>query len=559
MPKGFAQMGPGLYATRARDRRLGPAPAGSGDLGLLRRGSVPCLLAVLRLAAHQEAYEGAGMGLAAELVRAGHLGRAVELVRAGAGRSGPEGDLVRLVRMAGEAGDLDGAGALAESLSDRSQRDRALVARIPAVARAGERERAAGLVEALRYPHSRPQAWAGLAKEVADSGDFPAALGYAVRAAEYAYGAELGHVLVMSMEIAHAAGDHVLAGTFADRAEDLVRREGSRSLGHRAFFAALLAFEARSGDLDRFDVVLCSLARAAAAAAAAAAAEAAEAAELAAAGVQEGEADSDGLYLTILARPRPRPPFEVGIVSDLLEAVAETADREVALVLAARVEELLGCDAGFDGSALWEAVALLLARHGRPERALALADQIVEPDLRAARKAEVIEALAWSGYTDQAEALARALTDRWARSRALMAVIGALAQRGETARAEALVPAIPDRWGRGEAVIDVVCALARQGEPQRAEALAHTILLGGTRARALAALAALVDASDPATARRLAARAVFLGGWAVLYDLEEIAPGGALAVADEVMTWWDAHPPTTDGTKRRGRPRARRP
>ncbi|MGW7824332.1 tetratricopeptide repeat protein [Streptomyces puniciscabiei] len=549
MPKGLAQLGRELYWTRTRDQRLGLAPPSSSDRGLLRSGSVSCLLTVLRLAAHQNADEGAGMDLAAALVRAGHLARAVELVRSGAGRSGSDEGLVRLVRTAGEAGDLDGARALTESLTDRSLRDCALVAHIPAVARAGELERAAGLAETVRYPHNWPRAWAGLAKAVADGGDFPAALGYVARAVECADGgAEAGRVLVTAMEIAHAAGDHVLAGTFADRVEDLVRCEGRKGVGQRAFLVAVLAFEARSGDLDRLDAVLRSLARTAAA-------KAAEAAELAATGPPEYDADSDVLCLTILARPRP--PFDARIVPELLEAVAETADLEVALALADRAEELLRSDEDFDSPALREALTLLLARHGQVERAMALADRIVEPDLRAARKAEVVEALAWSGDTDQAEALARAFADRWARSRALMAIVGELARRGETARAEALVPAIPDRWGRDEALIDVVGALARQGEPERAEDLAHTILHGRTRARALAAL---VEVSEPARARRLAARAVFLGGWAVvLEDLEAIAPGGARAIADEVMTWWEARTPTPQETQRRGRPPGRRP
>ncbi|MGW2487577.1 hypothetical protein ACWCV9_10190 [Streptomyces sp. NPDC001606] len=523
MPKGLAQLGRGLYGTRARDQHLGPAPPGSGDRGLLRSGSVPCLVTVLRLAAHRNAADGAGVGLAAALVRAGHLARAVELARSGVGRSrsrsrSDEG-LIRLVRTAGEAGDLDGARALIESLTDRSLRDCALVAHIPAVARAGAPERAAALVETVRYPHNRPQAWAGLAKAVADGGDFPAALGYVARAVECTDGgAETGRVLVTAMEIAHAAGDHVLAGTFADRVEDLIRCEGRTGVGQRAFLVAVLAFEARNGDLDRLDAVLRSLARAKAPA------------------PPEDDTDSDVLCLTIPTRPRP--PFDARIVPELLEAVAETADREVAVALADRAEALIRCDEDVDSAALREALALLLARHGQVERAMALADRIVEPDLRAARKAEIVEALAWSGDTDRAEALARAFADRWARSRALMAVVGELARRGETGRAEALVPTIPDRWGREEALSDVVVALARQGEPERAEDLAHTIRHGRTRARALAAL---VDVTEPARARRLAARAVLLGGWAVvLEDLEEIAPGGARAIADEVMTWREA-------------------
>ncbi|MFJ6770162.1 hypothetical protein ACIQOV_04140, partial [Kitasatospora sp. NPDC091257] len=506
---------------------------------LLRSGSTPCLLTVLRLAAYQETGRRSDPDLAAALVRAGRLALAVELVRSGAGRARPEEDLVHLVRTAGEAGDLDGARALAESLTDRALRDSALVAHIPAVARAGDHEGAAGLARTVRYPHNWPRAWAGLAKAVADGGDLPAALGYAARAVECAgAGAESGRALVTAMEIAYAAGDHVLAGMFADRVEDLVRREGRKGTGQRASLVAVLAFEARIGDLGRLDAVLRSVARAAA--------RAAEEAEAAATGSRERDADPDVLCLTIRARPSPH--FDARIVPELLEAIAESADREVALALADRAEELLRRDAGFEGFALREAVTLLLARHGQVERATALADRIVDPDLRAARKAGVVEALARSGDTDRAEALAHALADRRARSRALMAVVGELARRGETARAEALVPAIPDRWGRGEALVDVVGALARQGEPERAEDLAHTIPHGRARARALAAL---VERSEPARARRLAARAVFLGGWAmILDDLEEIAPGGTVAIADEEMRRRKARTPGTGATQR---------
>lgn len=548
MPKGLAQMGHWLYVRRLRDQRLGPAPLCSGDDGLLHSGFIPCLLTVLRLAVHHKEDKDAGMDLASVLVRAGHLTRAVELLRSEPGRSKPDKDLVLLVQMAGEAGDLDGAQALAESLTDRSLRDNALVALAPAMARAGERERAAALAETVRYPHNWPRAWAGLAEAVADSGDFPAALGYAARAAECAGGgAELGRVLLTSMEIAHAAGDHVLAGTFADRVEDLVRRESLNGNGQRALLVAVLVFEARNGDLERFDAMLRSLARAAAA-------KAAEAAEAEAAGLQEAGDDPDVLCLTILARPRPL--FDPAIVTDLLEAVTETVDRKVALALADRSEELLRSDAAFDSLQLRQALIFLLTRHGQVERAMALVDWIVEPYLRAARQAEIVEALARSGYPDRAEVLARGFANRWARSRALMAVVGELARQGETARAEALIPAIPDRWGRGEALIDVVVALARQGEQERAENLAHTILLSQTRARALAEL---VGVSDPASARRLAARAVFLGGWAlVLEELEEIAPGGALAIADEVMTWREVHSPTEEDMGRRRRTPGRR-
>ncbi|MFC6599137.1 hypothetical protein [Kitasatospora paranensis] len=529
MSKGQTQLGYELHLARAWDQRLGPAPPGSSGRDLLRGGHGACLLTVLRLAAHRGPEMGTGTGLAAALVRAGHLARAVELVRSSAGRSGPGDDLVRLVRTAGGAGDVDGARALAESLPDRSLRDRALVAHIPAVARAGGHERAADLAEGIRYPHNRPMAWAVLAETVAESGDFPAALGYAARAAEHAgHHPDAGHVLVRLMKITHAAGDHVLAGTYADRVEGFVRSEGRAGTGRGGALVAVLAFEAGNGDLDRLDALLRGLARADRAVAD---------------GPQANTGDPHVLCLTILARPRP--PLDAKAVTELLEAVTGTVDQEVALALADRAEQLLRRDGGFDSLALRAAVTLLLARHGQVERAMALADRIVEPDLRAARQAEIVEALARSGDTARAEALAGAFTDRWARSRALIGVVGELARCGRTARAEALARTIPDRWGQGEALIGVVRELARQGESERAEDLADTILHRATRARALAAL---LEVSEPARARRLAARAVFLGGWPIVLEhLEKIAPGGARVIADEVMTWQEACLGTAEG------------
>jgi tetratricopeptide (TPR) repeat protein len=526
MREGLTQLGFEPFMRRLRDQELGPAPFYDKDDSLLRSGFAPCLITVLRLAAHREAGGGAGPQLAATLVRAGHLGRAVELVRSSAGRSGPGEDLLRLVAMAGLAGDLDGARALAESLTDRSLHDRARVALVSAVARAGDREGAVSLAETVRYPHNWPLAWLGLAEALAECGDYPAALEYAAKADEcYGGAAEVGRVLLASMQIAYASGDHSLARVFADRVEVLVRHESRYGPGHSAFLVELLAFEVERGDLKRLDAVLRSIH-----AEADAAAEAAASVQTVAPPSQEADGDPDILCLTI--RAEPRPPFDANIVTRLLATVTETADREVALALAGRGEELLRRDLGVGSFPLREAVTLLLARHGQPERALALADGIAEPDLRAACEARIAEALARSGDADRAEALARTVTDSWARTRALMTVVGELARRGDTARAEALVPAIPDRWGRGEALVDVVAALARAGEPERAEELAHTIPLSRTRARALAAA---VGAADPVRARRLAARAVFLGGWTVvLDDLEEIAPGAALAIAEEL-------------------------
>jgi tetratricopeptide (TPR) repeat protein len=539
MQEGMAQLGFEVFLRRLRDQELGPAPLYARD-GLLRSGFAPCLVTVLRLAAHREAPGNVGRRLAAALVRAGHLSRAVELVQSGAGGSKPGEDLLRLVAMAAEAGDLDGARALAESLTDRALHDQARVALVSAVARAGDREGAVALAETVRYPHNWPSAWIGLAEALAERGDFPAALEYAAKAAEgYGTAADMGRILLTSMEIAYACGDHAMARTFADRVEDLVRQENHYGSGQSAFLVKLLAFEVERGDLERLDTVLRSI-RADAAEAAVAAATATEAAatvETAAPRSQEADGTPDILRLTISAEPAP--PFDANIVTRLLETVTETAGREAALALADRGEELLRCDLGVASFQLHEAVTLLLARHGQAERALALADEIAEPDRRAACQARIVEALARSGDAARAEALARAITDGWARTRALMALVGELARRGDTARVEALVPGIPDGWARGEALIDVVAALARQGEPERAEDLAHTIPLGRTRARALAEA---VNAADPVRARLLAARAVFLGGWTelVLDDIEEIAPGAALAIVDEVMAWHEA-------------------
>lgn len=535
MLEGIAGLGPELFFRRAQDQHIGLAPPRSSDKDLLRSGFEPCLLTVLRLSAYQKADKGAGRDLATALVRAGHLSRAVDVLRYGGRESEPDKYLVRLAQMVGEAGDLDGAWTLVGSLTNRALHDDALVTLIPVMARAGERERAVALAETVRYPHNWPRAWAGLAEAVADGGDFAAALGYAAKAEECAGDAELGRVLLTSMKIAHNAGDHVLAGTFADRVEDLVRQESRYGPGQRGLLVAVLAFEARNGDLERLDSVLRSLARAAATAAAEVTATAAESAAAAESDSQKPDNEADLQYLTILATPRPA--FDPKLVSDLLDAVAATAtDRDVDLALADRGEEFLRTGAtGGTEFHVRQVVMSLLARHGHVERALALADEIVEPGLRTMGEVAIVEALARAGDTGRAETLARALPNRWARSRAVMAVVKELAERGETARAEALIPAIPDRWGRGEALIDVVRALAGQGELDRAEHLAHTILLGQTRARALAGLAERAAVPDPARARALAARAVFLGGWTmILEELDVIAPGGALAVADEV-------------------------
>ncbi|MFK0024118.1 hypothetical protein [Streptomyces sp. NPDC090798] len=201
------------------------------------------------------------------------------------------------------------------------------------------------------------------------------------------------------------------------------------------------------------------------------------------------------------ARPfSPGSPLDAWDMACVLDAVAETADRDVALALADRAETLLETGDGRDHDILLRSVTLLLARHGQVERAVALADRL-DPDLSVARQAEVVGELARSGDPGRAEALAHSINDRWAQDRALVAVAR------ET---------------------------ARRGDPGRAETLIRSIACRATRARALAAL---VELSEPSHARRLAAQAVVLGGWApVLPVLERIVPRSVVVVADRMMS-----------------------
>ncbi|MEU4588125.1 hypothetical protein AB0F92_39775 [Kitasatospora aureofaciens] len=143
------------------------------------------------------------------------------------------------------------------------------------------------------------------------------------------------------------------------------------------------------------------------------------------------------------------------------------------------------------------AAALMLARHGHVEWAMAFADAMNAPRRRAGWQAEIVGELARGGDTGRAETLAHAITDRRARARALIAVVEELARRGET---------------------------------ERAEALADTIAFRETRDRALFVVAGL---AAPPDARRLAARLAALGGWyAITGLLEQLAPQGITAVTD---------------------------
>ncbi len=90
--------------------------------------------------------------------------------------------------------------------------------------------------------------------------------------------------------------------------------------------------------------------------------------------------------------PSSESPLDAWDMACVLDAVAATADHDVALALADRAETLLGTGGGLDHSILLQCVTLLLARHGyglgHVERTLALADRL-DPDLCVGRQAEI--------------------------------------------------------------------------------------------------------------------------------------------------------------------------
>ncbi|MFJ1811219.1 MULTISPECIES: hypothetical protein [unclassified Streptomyces] len=168
------------------------------------------------------------------------------------------------------------------------------------------------------------------------------------------------------------------------------------------------------------------------------------------------------------ARPlAPRSPLDAWDLACVLDAVAETADQDVALALADRAETLIDIGDGHGHDILLRSVTLLLARRGQVERAMALADRL-DADLRVGRQAEIVGEPACYGDMGRAEALAHAITDCRAQARALIEVVRELARRGDPDRAEVLVHSITDRWAQGEALVAVVRELARHGDPGRA-------------------------------------------------------------------------------------------
>ncbi|MGW7544674.1 hypothetical protein ACWGKQ_26765 [Streptomyces sp. NPDC054770] len=531
MPEGLAQWGPELFMTRERERRRGPAPENDARSDIAQGGYEPCLLALLRLSAGRDPGTVlTGGWFPRALARTGHLVRAAELAHTISDELQQGTELVELVQAAAGAGDLCGAQALAESIPLRQLRDQALVALVPAWARAGERARAVALAEGIRYPHNWGRAWALLAKAVADSGDIGEARRFAARADDEVSSYPVDgteQVLALLAEVAVATGDHDRAAALADRLADGTRN--STGWSRPRPLAVVLAREALNGDLDRLDALLRPPGPAVGAGGTACGWALGEAAD------QDMLPDGDpdpGPFTA--ARPfSPGSPLDAWDLACVLDAVAETADRDVALALADRAETLLETGDGRDHDILLRSVTLLLARHGQVERALALADRL-DPDLSVARQAEVAGELARSGDTGGAEALAHAITDRRAQDRALIEVVRELARRGDPGRAEALVHSIDDRWAQGEALVAVVRETARHGDPGRAGTLVRSIAYRATRARALTAL---MELSEPSDARRLAAQAVVLGGWApVLPDLERIVPRSVAVVADRMTS-----------------------
>jgi tetratricopeptide (TPR) repeat protein len=515
---------------RELERHRGLAPENDAGKDILRGGFEPCLLALLRLSVGRDpGTDLTGGWLPTALARTGHLVRAAELAYTISNEFFQGRELLELVKAAAGAGDLCGAQALAESIPVRQVRDQALVVLVPAWARAGERDRAVALAERIRYPHHWGMAWAMLAKAVADSGDTEEALRFADRAddAVRSFSAGADQALALLMEVAAATGDQDRAAALADRVEDFTRSRNPTGWSRPRPLAVVLAHEVLGGDLDRLDALLRRPPRPAVGAG-----DTTDEWELDETADQDTvlEEDPDEVHLLL---DSPRSPLEAWDLACVLDAVAETADQDVALALADRAETLLETGDGRDHDILLEAVTRLLARRGQVERAMALADWI-DPHLRVGRQAEIVRELARYGDTDAAEALAHAITDRRAQARALIELVRELARRGELDRAEAIVPVITDRWAQGEALVAVARELARRGDLDRAEALTCSIAYRATRARALAALA---ESAQPSHACRLAAQAMVLDGWnTVLPVLERIMPRSVVVVVDQMMS-----------------------
>ncbi len=545
MPEGLAQWGPELFMTRERERRSGPAPENHRGRDILQGGFEPCLLAVLLLSVGRESDTGLTNGwLPRVLARTGHLARATELAYTISDELEQGTELLELVKAGAGAGDLCGAQALAESIPVRQLRDQALVALVPEWARAGERDRALALAERIRYPHNWAWAWALLAKAVADSGDIDAALGFAARADDEvsSYAVEgTEQVLALLVEVAVATGDRDRAVALADRVEAVARSGTPAGWSKPRSLVAVLAREVLAGDLGRLDALLRPVPVPAIKAGGTLCGWALGEAFDQDTGREEDLSEDLGDPEDLVGDPdedtaRPillQSPLNAWDLACVLDAVTETADRDVALALADRAETVLETGDGPHHDILLRSVTLLLARHGQAERTMALVE-LLDPDLSVPRHAEVVGEMARSGDTGGAECLARAITDRRAQDRALIGVVRELARRGDLGRAESLVHSINDRWAQGEALVAVVRETARHGDPGRAGTLARSIAYRATQARALAELAEL---SEPFDARRLAAQAVALDSWrTVLPVLERIVPRSFALIVDRMTS-----------------------
>ncbi|MFE2912932.1 hypothetical protein ACFXI0_18925 [Kitasatospora indigofera] len=542
MPNEMVQWGEEFFWRRGAELRSGLLPDDDARTSVVQSGFEPCLLAVIRLSMSGPTDSRTTSGwFRGTLARAGHLPRAVEL--ASAIGDGPEQseELYALVNAAAEAGDLHSAQALAESIPLRGPQDRAMVDLVAAWARAGDRDRAAALAERIRYPHNWGTAWAGLAKAVLARGDTVGARGFAARADDEVRSFVFdgtGEVLAVLVEVAAATGDRARAAELADRVEDFARSRHRNSGPRPPSLAAVLAWEARNGDLDRIDALLRPSPRPPAADGPAlcgwvpGASAAPDGTRTGTSPEDPEDLDGTGAEEAGQARVSAAGSFlKARDMARVLDALAETTDHDVALALADRAERLLDTALASDRALLTTSVSRLLARLGQVERAMAVVGP-GNPGHRAAQQALVVEQLAHYGRTDRAEALARAITDDETRARALITVVREIARRGDPDRAEGLVQVITDDWARGEALVAVVRELARRGDRERAEALTRSVVHRATRARALAGLAEL---SEPSCARRLAAQVVLLDGWAAaLPVLERIAPRAVAVVADQL-------------------------
>lgn len=532
----WAARGQELLTSREWERQRGLAPEGEAGKDVLRRGYEPCLVALLRLSARRgtDADVTEGWWLRT-LARTGHLVRAAELAYTISDDTRQGERLLELVKIAVDAGDPAVAQALAESIPQRQLHDGAMVTLVPVWARAGEREKAVALAERVRYPHNWASVWALLAQAVVEGGDIEQARGFAARAEhELGNGVSEGteQVLADLVEVAVATGDHDRASALADRLEEATRPRGRTNIwAPPRPFAAMLAREALAGDLRRIDTLLRTPAE-----------PAVEPWVCGWALDQTADVEVDEAGAEADARPlSPRTSLDASDMAHVLNAVPSAADPSVAQALSDRARALLDTVDGREHGVVLRALTLMLARGGHVEQAMELMEGI-EPDQRGGWQAALARELARRGDTDRAEALAYAITDRRTQDSTLIEVVQEIARRGDPDRAEALALAITDRWARGAALVPVVREWGRRGDTDRAEALTRTIAYRATRTRALAAL---VEVSEPPSARRLAAQVVLLDGSApVQSSLERIAPRSTALVVDQ-MTGGAATPYAT--------------